>query len=123
MGRVLLYPMLALFALIPLGTGVWAFTALVQGWREARAVREARWESYIEDIGGGKAEVGIQLVARWGLRHQRILHRSDHPTEVPANDMEAIFQAQFDAGVHADANNQLRVSARNWPMSVRATDL
>jgi hypothetical protein len=117
MGRVLLYPVLALFAAIPVGTAVWALTALVKGWREARAVREARWESYIEDIGGGKAEVGIQLVARWGLRHQRILHRSDHPTEVSASDMTAVLAAQFDAGVLADQNNQLRVSTRNWPIT------
>jgi len=116
MGRVLLYPVLALVLVAFVVAAVWCLTTLIAGWREARAVREARWESYIEDLGGGKAEVGIQLVARWGAHHWRILHRSDQPTEVPAvGDMTAVLEAQYAADELAATNNSLRVSARYGP--------
>jgi hypothetical protein len=112
MGKVLLYPLLVLVLLAVIVPTCVCLIAMVKAWREARAVREARWEVYTQDIGGGKDEVGIQLVARWG-RHQRVLHRNDHPFEVPAGDTEALLQAQFDAETQATTNNSLRVGARD----------
>lgn len=103
----LIYP---LVALIGLGLIIATLAALViqlGNIRRRRAIKTARWESYLDLLHGGTVEIGIRQVARWG-NHQEILQHEIVAERIPMADIGARYQARTDADAKAfEANTVL----------------
>lgn len=103
----LIYPLVALIGL-GLVTATLAGLIIQLGkTRRRRAIKTARWESYLDLCYGGTVEIGIQHIARWG-HHQEILQRDITAERVPMTDIGARYQARVDADTKAfEANTVL----------------
>lgn len=100
-----LLPILAILVTVGFGSLI---ILRAEGYREASAYRNARWESYSSVQGGGFAEVGVRLVARWG-RHEKTL-KSEEMVRVRVDDLSstALAEAQNEADLRASSYNLLR---------------
>lgn len=100
-----LLPLLAVAAVVVCG---WLGAGWIGDQRRARAIRNARWESYSSVEGGGMAEVGVRLAARWG-RHEEVL-KSEEMIRVRVDDLSstALAEAQAEADLRAGSYNTVR---------------
>ena len=102
----LIYPLLAIVALILLTLAASAVVVAINSGRERRALRRARWEPFVAITGSGQAEIGVQLIAHWG-RHHHVLQREEHTERVHPEDVMARIEARSRAELRAQAYNAL----------------
>jgi len=105
--KVVFYPLIGLVVCGGLFFTVCAISVAVGDARRKRAERTARWVPYTTIRGSGLAEVGVQLLARWWPRHRKVLQR-ETMCSVPADDLQALFEAETEATVRAQAYNTLQ---------------
>jgi hypothetical protein len=86
----------------------WWTVVTMRRWHRAAAVRHAVWESYSDVQGGGMAEVGVRLVARWGRREEVL--KSEEMTRVRCDDLSStvLEEAVIEADLLAASYNAVR---------------
>lgn len=104
MGRVLLYPVLALIALALVTALVLAALVAVEHNRRHHALRHPKWEVFAEPTEGGQVQVGVQLVAKWG-HHEELIRRDPKSVNVSIEDAIEFAIVKSQAQTRADAYN------------------
>lgn len=106
MGRVLFYPLVALFVAGTISATVALIVVTIARARANDARRRARWEISTEIRNDDLAIIGVRLVARWG-NHREILKTSPDTEQIPAENLIEILEAQGRARARADAYNNI----------------
>lgn len=109
--RGLIYPLIVMVPiLIMLGLAWWA-VRVVRHDRKRRAIRDARWESYTQIEGNGRAAIGAHRIARWGNGRELIL-KVDEVGTVHTNNSAAMLEAQAEAEMRVCSYNALLPAQR-----------
>jgi hypothetical protein len=100
----LIYPLVAIAALMILTFLIAAVTTAISHARRSRAIAYARWEPFTVINRDGKAAIGVRLTARWG-RHVKVLRADGEPEQVDPEDFLARIEAYTRAENRAAAYN------------------